>query len=344
MMRTFVPHAAAGALPAGWGVRRAATAAFPGPAALAADPAHTERLRVYLRDLVRPYGIALDEAALQRGGGQSYGGMAEALIGQAVPPGESVDLLVLAYSVPDITPGRATATWLSHVCPGAPMALAVSDQGPAAAFTALRLIRAYAAGAGLLRALLLVVEQDALPYDPGVPVALPAGSYGAALLFGPPAPGERTAALGALTTTRLTAGPGAALSAPGAVAACAGPGGLGAVVPAPTSPAPSGPAAGALAQDAFAAPADASGAQVPVTAIVDPAVPPPAGAHRVRTADAGRPTTGVWWELAAELADPPPGPHRLVLAGHAADRGTVSLASFDVAAAVRPAATTGGRR
>nr|WSX78815.1 hypothetical protein OH826_36180 [Streptomyces sp. NBC_00899] len=300
MMRTFVPHGAAAALPAGWGVRRAARLAFPGPAALAADPAHTERLRVYLADLLQPYGLALDEAALARGG-QSYGEMAEALIAQAVPPGESVDLLVLAYCVPDITPGRATTTWLSHLCPGTPMALAVSDQGPAAAFTALRLIQAYAAGAGLLRALLLVVEQDALPYDPGVPVALPTGSHGVALLLGPPAPGERTATIGALAT----------------------------------SAAPGRPGAEALA--------GAGGAHVPVTAIVGPALPPPPGAHRVRTADAGRPTTGVWWELAAELAAPPPGPHRLVLADQATDRGTVSLAAFDVAAAVRHAATAGRR-
>ena len=53
------------------------------------------------------------------------------------------------------------------------MAFAVSDQGRAAAFTALRLMRTYARRR-TPRALLIAVEQADLPYDPGVPVALPA--------------------------------------------------------------------------------------------------------------------------------------------------------------------------
>ena len=55
--------------------------------------------------------------------------MAEAVIARAVLPGEDVDLLVLAYAIPDITPGRATATYLSHICPGNPLAFAICDQG-----------------------------------------------------------------------------------------------------------------------------------------------------------------------------------------------------------------------
>lgn len=218
-MRTFVPAGPGDGVPAGWGVRHAARLAFPGSAAPAADPGHAERLRVYLTDMLRPCGLALD-AELLGPGAQSYGEMAEALIRVAVPPGEQVDLLVLAHRVPDITPGRATATWLSHVCPGRPLAFAVTDPSPAAAFTALRLTRAYAAGAGLTRALLLVLEQPSLPYTPAVSPPLPDAAYGVALLLGPPTPGERPPVTLDLTPTDLAA---ATAGAPGTVTAILGP-------------------------------------------------------------------------------------------------------------------------
>ncbi|GAA4687106.1 2-hydroxy-acid oxidase [Phytohabitans rumicis] len=159
---------------------RAARRAFPGPAARAAHPEHAPHLTAYLSDLVRPYGLALRQPA----GGHSYGEMAAALVADTVPPHEPVDLLVLAFAVPDIRPGRATATYLSHICPGAPMAFAVCDQGAAAGFTGLRLIREYARTGGCRRALLLVVEQAGLPYDPAAPVALPTRHTGVALLCG----------------------------------------------------------------------------------------------------------------------------------------------------------------
>jgi hypothetical protein len=166
-----------------WGVRHVLRLDFPDHSALARDPAHRDRLTVYLSDLLRPFGLPFHPEALHAGG-QSYGEMAEALITRAVPEGEAIDLLVLAYAIPDITPGRATATYLSHVCPGNPLAFAVSDQGADVAATALRLIRIYTATAGLRRCLLLTTEQSLLPYDPGVPVTVPSTSSGVAVLFG----------------------------------------------------------------------------------------------------------------------------------------------------------------
>ncbi|MFC9328936.1 hypothetical protein [Kitasatospora sp. NPDC057015] len=325
-MRTFTPDAgtpADGPSPA-WGIRRAVRLAFPEPAALAGDPVHTERLRRYLTDLLRPYGRdpgrgepapeagvpavgaletgapetgapdvgTLDVGALGRGG-QSYGEMAEALIRATLPAGESVDLLVLAHSIPDITPGRATSTYLSHVCPGTPMAFAVSDQGAASAFTALRLVDAYARSGGLRRALLLVVEQCSLPYDPGVPVSVPAESRGVALLFGEPLPGEQVAGVSGVATHALAAdSPAAALAAE-----------LGRLGDAPASP--------TVIIGATAAAGSAH------------AWPVPPG-----LADAGQPGTGVWWELAGELAGPPAGPRRLLLADYDAGPRHLSLATI----------------
>lgn len=184
-MRTLVPPSAStvSRLDESWGVRRTVRRSFPDSSALAHDPDHIERLSVYLTDLLHPYGLTLEPGALERGG-QSYGEMAEALIAAAVPEGEQIDLLVMAYDIPDITPGRATTTYLSHVCPGTPLSFAVSDQGAGAVLTALRLIREYARTAGLRRSLLLLVEQCVLPYDPGVPVSVPSENAGVALLFG----------------------------------------------------------------------------------------------------------------------------------------------------------------
>ncbi|MEU7868945.1 2-hydroxy-acid oxidase [Dactylosporangium sp. NPDC049140] len=157
-----------------WGLHRAAARRFPEPARRAADPAHAARLATYLGDLLEPY-----ELGAPRGmaGGHSYGEMAAALL-----PDEPVDTLVLAYDIPDIEPGRATATYLSHLCPGGPAAFAVSDQGRAGAHTALRLLRDLAGPA-----LLVVAEQSVLPYDPGVPAEVPAAHCAVALHLGPSA-------------------------------------------------------------------------------------------------------------------------------------------------------------
>ena len=165
---------------------RAVRRTFTGPAEFLADPANRARVGEYLADMARPYGREVPPDLLGEPPapalGHSYGEMAEALIGPAGMAGEPVDLLVLAFSVHDLRPGRQTAAYLSHVTPGAPMAFAICDQGSAAAFSGLRIAREYASSAGIRRALLIVVEQADLPY--GCPVPLPAQHRGVAMLFG----------------------------------------------------------------------------------------------------------------------------------------------------------------
>src|SRR5438552_2253667 len=105
--------------------------------------------------------------------GLSSASTLELLVLAAVPDGRPVDLLVLAFAIHDVRLGRATALYLSGVCPGEPMAFAVCDQGAAGAFTALRLVGEYARTAGCRRCLLLVVEQSALHYRPAGPAPVP---------------------------------------------------------------------------------------------------------------------------------------------------------------------------
>jgi 4-hydroxymandelate oxidase len=158
-------------------IRRVVRRAFAGPATSAADPDRRSRLREYLSDLVRPYGTVLREDLFASANGQSYGEMAA-----AVAPDEPVDVVVLAYAIPDVRPGRATATYLSHILPGNPFAFAICDQGPAAGFTGLRLVREYLGGDEGRRGLLIVVEQSVLHYEPTAPAGVPDGHYAVAML------------------------------------------------------------------------------------------------------------------------------------------------------------------
>ncbi len=297
----------------GWGVRRAARLAFPDPAARAHDPAYATDLAVYLTDMVSPHGLTLDPGALAPADGQAYDEMARALIERIVLEGEQVDLLVLAYAIPDITPGRSSAVRLSRDCPGVPMAFAVSDQGSAAAFTALRLIRQRASVGEGRRALLIVLEQAWLPYKPHIPAAVPAVHAAVALLFGDEDesadPAERSARLGPVVMRT----PAAVSMLPATVGALPGP-------PHGIAPLEStlilGPMLAARTADLAALPAG-------------------------RIGSAQQPYTGLWWELADELSRPRAEPRRLVVADYDPGSLTLCVAPIDVGV---PAAIPAGQR
>jgi hypothetical protein len=234
---------------------------FAEPPAVSSRQDHNSRLHRYLSDLVQPYDLTLRSA----GAGHSYGEMAASLVTELVTPTRPVDVLVLAFAIPDVRPGRATATYLSEICPGSPLAFAICDQGAAAAFTGLRLVADYARTDDCERALLLVVEQSALPYDAGLPVAVPAGNT---------AVGLRCENVGTIEVGSVQqhadVGPGRAAEL----------------------------LAEALGQAV-------AGASQPdrVILIADPSLAgmAPAGVGQVRTAPADQPYTGIWWELAAVL-------------------------------------------
>jgi 4-hydroxymandelate oxidase len=157
----------------GMTLRRVAHRTDDTDSALAAHPT----LRPYLTDLAATRGLALREEVL--GTGQAYAELATPVVEAATRADEPVDLLVLAYGVPDVQPGRNVALHLASRCPGQPFAFAVCDQGPAAAFTALRLI----ADHGCDRALLVVAEQSAVPYPLTTPAPVPDRHAAVALLF-----------------------------------------------------------------------------------------------------------------------------------------------------------------
>ncbi|WP_051966352.1 hypothetical protein [Kitasatospora mediocidica] len=150
-------------------VTRAIAAGFDGRSEASLHP----DLRTFVGDLVRPYGLPLREDLLSEGSGHDYGQMAEGLLGRALAAGEPADLLIFAFSSPDVRPGAPAALHLSRHCPGQPTAFAVCDQGSAAAFTALRIARAHHRTGGCRRAVIVLAEQSALHYEAPEPVGLP---------------------------------------------------------------------------------------------------------------------------------------------------------------------------
>lgn len=247
---------------------------------------HRSHYQQYVADLVRPYGFGPTSDA----DGHSYGEMGAALLRELAGTAEPVDVLVLAFAVPDVRPGRATATYLSHLCPGRPLAFAVCDQGAAAAFTGLRLVGEYLRGE-YRRALLLLLEQAGLPYEPGrdagAPLDLPTAHRVVGLRCETTGPVE-------VESVRQYAG----VPPDRSVAMLA------------TELADGGD----LTLVADAGLADQVAGAVPVA--------------RVRAAPAGRPLTGVWWELAGLLSEPPGG--RVVLASHDRRLRYLCLSTFDV--------------
>jgi 4-hydroxymandelate oxidase len=283
----------------------AARLIFEQTSASAFDP----RLRSFLCDLVTPYGVELREDLLAEGAGHSFSEMAEPLIAELAPEGSApLDLLVLAYDLHDLQPGRATATYLSHLCAGTPLAFSVCDQGPAAAFSALRLIQVYAGTGDHFRALLLVVEQSGLHYEPAAtPAAIPARHAAVALLL----EGSRSAQLPPVRQhPRVRPERAAAL--------------LGEEL----GPLVAGRTAATLILGAGLTAFGLPGLNLP--AVIDEVLPAPAG----------QPGTGTWWELAGSWQRWAEQSRLVLVADYDPVLGYLSICAADFAASTVPASAT----
>lgn len=265
--------------------------------------AQDRMLREYLTDMTRPYGAALREELFDQPAGHFYGEMAAVLVSQTVSAVAPVDLIVLAYAIPDVRPGRSTAAHLSHLCPGRPMAFAVYDQGAAAPFTGLRLMGEYLRSGDCRRALLVVVEQGAVHYQLPAPAAVPARSIAVALLCGSEGSGR-------LDTVHLRAG--------------VEPGRAGELLAKEIAELSAGRDDTTLIVGNGLGSGLASGA-----------------AGQVIIAPSGQPCTGTWWELAGGLGTWAAEGRRVLLADYEPMLGYLCVSAFDIEAgrpAARPAA------
>ncbi|MGV9269744.1 hypothetical protein ACWDRR_34410 [Kitasatospora sp. NPDC003701] len=155
--------------PTALGITRILARSFDGRSETSLDP----DLRVFVTDLVRPYGLPVREDLLAEGVGHSYAELAEGLLAEALADGVPVDLLILAFDSPDVRPGAPSSLAMSRSCPGSPLAFALCDQGSAVAFSALRVAAEYQRTGACRRAVVVLAEQTALHYRPAAPVELP---------------------------------------------------------------------------------------------------------------------------------------------------------------------------
>ncbi|MFG1742485.1 hypothetical protein ACGFLT_31155 [Micromonospora chalcea] len=186
-------------------------------------------LEEYLSDMTELYGRRFDRDLHAAAARNSFTGMADRLV-RDLDLAAPVDLIAIAHSTPDGDPRRVTACYLNELVPGDPLAFAVSDQGPAAAFTALRLLGTYSGDFPGCRALLLVLEQTTMSYElVGPRYSVPGHDVGVAVLLEPAAsdgttvhqrPDVSPAAAGALldelvpADAVLIAGPGLTVGRP----------------------------------------------------------------------------------------------------------------------------------
>lgn len=252
----------------------------------------------YLADMLGQYGLALRDDADIQNSGHSYGEMAKSLI-PAVLAGSSqrpVDLLIFAFAVADLAPGRSTAAYLSRLCPGEPLAFTICDQGIAAPYTALRLLGAYGRTAGCRRAVLMVAEQATAFYDLPAPAEMPTRHAAVLLVFDADSEGG----FGPVRQVRGV-GPAAAHDAVSAAVTelASGPGDVTLIT-------------GNGLDSGGPLPALASGQRL--------AAPP------------GQPCTGVWWQLVGALGNSAATGRRVLLADYDAALDYVCITAIDIAA------------
>lgn len=151
----------------------------------------------------RMYGQTSDLSQVDSGWGNPYRGMAESLVAglglNADGANGVVDVVAIAYDGMDCGPWEHLGCRLTEVVAGRPRAFAISGQGAAGPFTAMRiasiLVRSRAAG----RALVLMLEHRQVPIDPGV--ATPERDIAVGFVLGPSGPVR-------LTHVEVTAHPG----------------------------------------------------------------------------------------------------------------------------------------
>ncbi|GHF70390.1 hypothetical protein FHX82_005602 [Amycolatopsis bartoniae] len=120
-------------------------------------------LEEYHRDLLRSFGQDLDPAAAANPPAVTHADLVEQLLdgdplGPVVP-----DLVLVAYALPDVHPFTTTATHANWRLGNHAASFAVSEQGLAAPFSAVRIADAYFRAGRCSAAVLAVLEQTTLP-------------------------------------------------------------------------------------------------------------------------------------------------------------------------------------
>ncbi|WNF28001.1 hypothetical protein RI138_14835 [Streptomyces sp. C11-1] len=165
MYRTVAPPVAARGVPAPpLRLERVVHRAFPA-GRNRIDDAFSER---HFTDLTTQYGVEYRPGLVPGGTGNTFAAMSRELVESLDLDGDPVGVAIVAHCTPDLDCRYAAATYLSEAWPHSPLAFGVSEQGSCTPFVALRLATEFARRHALGRALVLVLDQAALPYDTGL--------------------------------------------------------------------------------------------------------------------------------------------------------------------------------
>jgi hypothetical protein len=271
----------------------------------ASSGARDRLLGCYLTDMLAQYGLVLRDDVDIQSSGYFYGEMATSVIPAvlALDGGQRpVDLLIFAFAIADLAPGRSTATYLAHLCPGEPLAFTICDQGIAAPYTALRLLGAYSGSAGCRRALLMVAEQATAFYDLPAPAAMPTTNAAVLLVFD----ADGHSSLGPIRQVRGV-GPAAAYDV-----------------------------VSAAVTELAHRPDDVT--LITGNGLDSCGPPPPLACGKHLAAPPGQPCTGAWWELIGGLGSSVTAGRRVLIADYDATLQYVCIAAIDVAARPAPLA------
>ncbi|MEV7023524.1 hypothetical protein [Kitasatospora sp. NPDC093558] len=150
---------------------RAATAvrAPAGPGAGQDDPA----LLDYFTDLLAPFGQKPDADLYRRGAHLHHRDLVDLLLADASVASARPDLAIVAHALPDLAPFTATAPYLTARLGGRATNFALTEQGLAAPFTALRIASAYRKSGQAQQIAIAVLEQSTLPTPSPLPQAAP---------------------------------------------------------------------------------------------------------------------------------------------------------------------------
>ncbi|GGV42767.1 hypothetical protein GCM10010245_67150 [Streptomyces spectabilis] len=138
---------------------------------------------LYLQDLHRPYGAQVDEARLRSGAGVSHLDLAERLLADdtVAAAARGADLVVVATTLPDLHPFTPVSPHLQERLGGTGRRFAVTEQGSAAPFTALRIAAAgHRTGRARTTAVMIAEQSTHAARDERLAAATPADA--AALL------------------------------------------------------------------------------------------------------------------------------------------------------------------
>ena len=115
--------------------------------------------------LLAPYGMKFEPRLTSESRNFTFAALAEQILYSAPGPLPRPDLVIVAYALPDPhSPEKTLAPHLSDIFGGQSIGFAISEQGLAAPFTALRVADAYARSGRCGSAAVFILEQAAFPY------------------------------------------------------------------------------------------------------------------------------------------------------------------------------------